>query len=307
MDLSQQIQIATTAWHAPLTTMPGDLRDALATTLDQYQISATHLNNFVDVPHSGPEAWLLNNLLKFPQARSAAAEFGTAVHTALQRAQTFRLSNHATKPLEDVLADFAEVLRGGNLSATDLKLYLGKGRDALAAWYPEHATTFTDTGRAEVSLSAVWNSENPTRLTGMIDRLDVDAGHKTLRLTDYKTGKAPRDWAGQTDYEKIKLRKYRQQLLFYKLLLENSREFAGWTVASGTLDFIEPSRSGQTVSLSLDYANLDAETHEFQSLLRAVWRRMTTLDLPDADQMAQFSPDFKGMVAFEQWLRETDG
>jgi len=141
------------------------------------------------------------------------------------------------------------------------------------------------------------------RLSGKIDLIDIDKSTKTLRLTDYKTGKPAASWQGKTDYEKIKLRGYRRQLLFYKLLVENSREFAGWTVKQGIIEFVEPNANGQIMQLTLDHDNSTEEMKEFQRLIVVIWSRIMALDLPD---ISEFSQNLAGILAFEKSLLKTN-
>ena len=85
-------------------------------------------------------------------------------------------------------------------------------------------------------------------------------------------------------------------MLFYKLLVENSREFRNYTVEKGILEFVEPV-GGEITRLELDYD--PAEEAQFVKLIGAVWQRIITLDLPD---MTTFSGDMHGIMDFEQFL-----
>jgi DNA helicase-2/ATP-dependent DNA helicase PcrA len=93
------------------------------------------------------------------------------------------------------------------------------------------------------------------------------------------------------------MHKYRQQLLFYKLLVEQSHSYKGYHVEQGSLVFVEPDESGKVNELSLDYTSEDLE--RTKQLIQAVWQRIKTLDFPDT---SQFSADLKGIIAFEDWL-----
>ena len=290
------------AWHAPLTTPSQDLRAALAETLARYKLSATHLGNFLDITRGGPETFLMKNLLHFPEAKVSAAIFGSAVHTALQRAHTHLTARGDRKPLEDVLGDFTNALDDGDLSQRDHDFYLKKGIDTLNVFYETRGQTFTKTQRAEVSFAGENIAVGNLRLTGMIDLIDIDAESKTLTLTDYKTGKPAKTWQGKTEYEKIKLHHYRQQLMFYKLLIENSRQFSGYKIAQGIIEFVEPTPSNEIMRLTLDYDDSAEEMKEFEQLIAAVWARIMALDLPD---ITEFSTDFNGILEFEKALRKT--
>jgi DNA helicase-2/ATP-dependent DNA helicase PcrA len=295
-DVTAATRQLATAWHAPLVKVDNSLHDLLADKLGNYKLSATHLNTFIDIVNGGPEQFLLKYLLRFPTARGPQAAFGTAIHTALQRAHTHLTSAGQNKPLEDVIGDFENTLISANLSPRDYEFYLKKGIDALNIFLPERIKTFTPEQKTEQHFDTVVEG---MRLTGLIDLIDIDKQNKTLILTDYKTGKPPRGWQGQSDYEKIKLHNYRHQLMFYKLLLENSREFTGWTVEKGVLEFVEPADNGQLVKLEMEFD--PAEMAEFTELMKTVWARIQALDLPPIDK---FTPNLTGIFDFEKFLLE---
>ena len=86
-DPAEQIELAETDWTTRLTSpIVPELKDLLAPALETYKLSATHLNNFLDVSRGGPQNFLLNNLLHFPSAKNSAAAYGTAIHSSLQQA-----------------------------------------------------------------------------------------------------------------------------------------------------------------------------------------------------------------------------
>lgn len=290
-------------WYRPLLTVgQHDIKELLAPTLEQYKLSATHINHFLDVSRGGPNGFLMNNLLHFPAADSPQAAYGRTIHSVLQRTHNHLSASGHQRPLEDILHDFELSLATQRLNDSDLAIYQQKGSHSLQAFLAEHLSTFDISQRAEADFSAQGIVIDDARLTGMIDLLDIDEENKTIIVTDYKTGTAARSWAGKADYEKIKLYKYRHQLLFYKLLIENSREFAGYTVTRGILQFIEPTRGGSILALDLVFD--DDEVARFRKLMGIVWQRIVALDLPNTDS---YSPDFKGMLAFEHdLLTESD-
>ena len=87
--------------------------------------------------------------------------------------------------------------------------------------------------------------------------------------------------------------------MFYKLLVENSRDYSTYTVNSSSLSFVEPTTSDKHVSLAVEFD--DDELLEFSRLVQAVYKRIVALDFPD---VSSFSQDFKGMQAFEMSLIE---
>ena len=213
-------------WYQPIVNLPPrTMKELLAPTLEHYKLSATHLNNFLDVTRGGPQYFLLNNLLRFPQAMSPSAAFGSAVHAALQKAHAHLSATQTRKPVEDVLNDFEISLADKWLSPVDHDHFSKRGTDALQSFLSSRYDQFTPTEKAELSFASQQAVVEDAHLTGILDVVDIDEENKSIIVTDYKTGKPSTTWKGRTDYEKVKLHKYKQQLMFYKLLVENARDW----------------------------------------------------------------------------------
>jgi len=273
-------------------------KDVLRPVLENYQLSATHLNNFLDVTRGGPQLFLLQNLLRFPQSMTPSQAMGQAVHAALARAHNHLAATGERRPLEDVLHDYDEHLQTARLSERDHSFIAEKGSDALHAFLSARYESFTPNQKAERGFSTQGVRIADVRLTGAIDLLEINKTDKTLIVTDYKTGKPATNWRGTTEYDRIKLHKYKQQLMLYKLLAENSVDFGGFTVIKGVLEFIEPDDNRQIHALQMGFDT--AELAAFITLLKAVWRHIMNLDLPDT---SKYEPTFAGMLAFEDDLR----
>lgn len=285
-------------WYQPLVSLPQtDMKNLLSAQLERYKLSATHLNNFLDVTRGGPQYFLINNLLRFPQSMSPNAAYGSAIHRTLQRAHAHLTSTKIRKPLEDILTDFEQNLRDMHLSGTEFQHYFQRGTDALHAFLDQTYDTFTPDQIAELSFSYQQSIVNDAHLTGALDLVSIDKDTKAIHVTDYKTGKAASSWKGNNDYEKIKLHKYRQQLLFYKLLVEHSRDYHGYTVTDGTLQFVEPTSGGNIISLTASFN--DQEVSKFTELLEVVYQKITSLDLPDT---SRYDSSLAGIKQFEQDL-----
>lgn len=287
-------------WHAPLVSIGShQMQELLAPTLERYRLSATHLGNFLDVTRGGPELFLLQNLLRFPQAMSPSAAYGSAVHAALRRAHEHLSATGEKRPIEDILHDFETELERHQLSEVDTEQLSKRGSDTLNRFLGERYASFSVAQQAERSFATEAIVIDGARITGAIDLLDIDEKNKTIVVTDYKTGRPVATWSGRTEYEKIKLHHYRQQLIFYKLLIEHSRQYEGYKVTSGIIEFVEPTKSGKIERLELNYD--EAEIRETTKLIKAVWSRVCgmqfTLD-------KTYDPTLKGVLAFEQDLLE---
>ena len=294
-----QITVAHTDWSTRLSApITAELRDVLAPTLETYKLSITHLNNFLDVSRGGPQNFLLNNLLRFPSAKSPAASYGTAIHASLQQLHNLLRADHHLPPAERILHYFRTSLEAQHLTPDDFELYLDKGTAALTAFLDAKSSDFHDTELAELDFAHQGVVVGGARLTGKLDVADIDKNNKTIFVTDYKTGKPSHSWKGTSDYEKIKLHKYRQQLMFYQLLVESSRDYGNFTFTGARLQFVEPDmKTGDILSLEDTFSK--EELAEFARLIGVVWQKITTLDLPD---ISGYSADYKGMLQFEEDL-----
>jgi DNA helicase-2/ATP-dependent DNA helicase PcrA len=115
---------------------------------------------------------------------------------------------------------------------------------------------------------------------------------------DFKTGKAFSSWdEAKTDVDKIKLHKYRQQLIVYKLLLENSIHYKNLPVGKLSLWFVEEETFCELV---LDAT--DTEVERTRKLIEAVYKKIITLDItPD---ISKYGETYKGLLSFEDDLIE---
>jgi RecB family exonuclease len=68
-------------------------------------------------------------------------------------------------------------------------------------------------------------------LSGKIDRIVLNPKKMTATVIDFKTGQPYGTWQKSVP----KLHQYRQQLMIYKILIENSKRFAGYTVNKGII------------------------------------------------------------------------
>lgn len=292
------VESAEIAWYQPLIDpTTSNMRDLLLPSLENYKLSVTHLHNFLDVTRGGPAMFLLQNLLRFPQAKSANAAFGTAIHDTLQRAHAHLVSTGKRQAIEDILANFESNLAGQHLLKKDFETFLQKGSDSLLTFLDKKYETFTMSEQTELNFSNQHSIVGKAHLTGKLDLAEIDKITKNIYVTDYKTGKPASSWNGKTDYEKIKLHNYKQQLFFYKLLIENARDYRGYQVKSGVMQFIEPTISGDILALETEFNNIELD--RFIKLINAVWSHIMELNLPD---ISSYDLSSKGILAFEQDL-----
>ena len=290
--IAEELQLE---WYRPYIELPNsDMKQLLAHNLQNYKLSVTHLTSFLDVTRGGPGYFLINNLLHFPKSKHASANYGSAIHEALQRAHVHLTATGIKKPIEDVLHDFEHSLEGYHMPVNDYQAYLQRGTTSLSAFLAVEYDNFSEQQKVELNFANQQSIVGEAVLTGALDLVDIDTENREMVVTDYKTGAPSSKWQGKTDNEKLKLHKYKQQLLFYKLLCENSRDYANFTVTSGLLQFVEPSNQGNIYKLDLSFDQADLD--EFAKLVEATYKLITTMVLPD---VSQYSVDHKGVLAFE--------
>lgn len=291
-----QVHTAELSWYQPIIRpLSSSQRELLAPRLENYKLSATHLCNFIDLTRGGPEAFIVNDLLKFPQAPSPSSAYGNAVHKALQQAHAYVLMNGEQKPHDAILSDFESLLKEYHLPSDEFQQYLERGKLSLGAFLQSDKSSFRANQKTELNFGGQGVVIGDTHLSGILDVIEID--DMSLKITDYKTGKPLESWQGKNDIEKIKLHRFRMQLLFYDLLISGSRDFSKYSVESCAIQFVEPNREGDIIRLEATFTN--EERDRLKRLISAVCSHITTLTMPDT---ANFEPTYKGILAFEDSL-----
>ena len=292
------VQSAELDWYRPLVDpIDSQMSDLLLPRMANYRLSVTHLQNFLNVKNGGPQTFLLKNLLQFPQEKGASAAFGTAIHDTLQFAHTHFTASGERLPIDQICAKFKTILATQHLAQNEYELMLSRGQAALKIYLEKEYDTFSTTQQSELNFSNQHCIVGDAHLSGKLDLVDIDKSAKSITVTDYKTGKQYHSWTGKDDNAKIKLHHYKQQLMFYKLLIESSRDYSKYAVKQGIMQFVEPTPSGQILTLDTDFSSEDME--RFIRLVNAVWSRIIKLDFPD---ISSYENSYKGIVLFENDL-----
>ena len=306
LDLANAIQ---TDWHQSYAFDTPELVALLGERpLDQ--LAATTLNAFVAYKDGEPACAKFpeERVLKLPRAPLIQLDFGNIVHAFLEN-----YVNHVVKAGDMQLADLAAKCRAQvglmDYRSEDLSQYVDRFdriAGSFAEWARERMVGRVET---EVSLSCVAGDDVP--LCGKCDLLLIDDEQRTVRVVDYKTGKSyPK---GEPDPE------YARQLRFYRLLIENAPEFAGYTVTSCENWYVEPERESGKMREPVTATVSDAEIAELTVLVNAVWHRICRSDF---DTSAFEESDLKAAAlakggkkadkarnlqqAYEQWLVDQD-
>ncbi len=269
------------------------LKELVLPRLESFQLSATHVNTFTDLVYGGPHEFFMNTILRFPKAPTSDGQFGNAIHETLEHLQQVLKRSGELPDTDQAIAIFTAKLQAKKLSTSDFERLKGRGAQALKQFLPWWWHNFTPEAQAEYNFRQEGSFVDKAHLTGNLDQLLVDPAAKTIRIVDFKTGKPHARWTRD-----VKSHKYKQQLIFYKLLTEHSHSFKGYDVNEAALVFVEPDPANGTMH-ELPIVFTQEEITKTRQLIVAVWQRITTLDLPDT---SQFSKDIKGIIEFEDWL-----
>jgi DNA helicase-2/ATP-dependent DNA helicase PcrA len=297
---SEAERILHTDWAYRFRHVIADKPTLFEPVLKQYKLSVTHLNNFIDVVDGGPKHFLMHNLLRFPEAPTPSAAYGNAVHQTLQQAHALLRKSGKLPQILELQDYFADALARQHLRSSDHKKLDKRGRENLALYLKKRGKDISSADLVERGFNNDGVVVDGAELSGNIDKLHfLNPGQ--VSVVDYKTGKPALSWKGKDEFERVKLHKYRHQLLFYKLLVEGSASFRGkLTAVRGELEFIEPVNQGGLVD-NLELSFDREEIAEFTKLIKAVWQHVMKLDFPDIDK---YPKSFKGMLDFEADLKE---
>ncbi len=257
--------------------------------LKNYKLTATHLNNFLNLKYAGPALFFEKNLLRFPQKLSPTMSYGNAVHKTLERTQRDFANTGKMPSFEAVLGFFKEFLSWERLGRMNFEKMLEKGREELKIYYDQRKDSFEFTDIVELDFSRQSVVINGIKLTGKIDKikfLDPKSSDfkKEVNVFDLKTGKILDGWN-----KSVKSQSYKDQLVFYKLLIENSRDFSKYVVNEGIIEFFT-SRNGEIVLLPHPIAQ--SEVEEMKKLIEIIYNKIINLDFPDVSRYEKGKDNF---------------
>lgn len=262
-----------------------------------YAMPVTHLNNFTSLTDGGPLYFIEQNLLRFPQPMNPSGVYGSAIHKVLEEIVMYpKYHSGDTAPLQYLLMVFSQALARGRLPQHEVIKQRDRGEEVIARLYSMTGGMFTLQDQVEVDMKQEGVTLNEAHIIGKLDLLCVRDG--MYEVVDFKTGKAFSSWDdAKTDQDKIKLHKYRQQLIVYKLLLEHSIHYKDMPVGKLSLWFVEEK---EFTELVLDIH--EDEVIRTKKLLEAVYRKITTLDF--VFDLSVYGETYKGLLQFEDDLIE---
>jgi DNA helicase II / ATP-dependent DNA helicase PcrA len=274
----------------------------LHSILDDYKLSVTHLNNFLDLENGGPRKFLEMNLLRFPQSKDKSAGYGTAIHETICWAyNNYKSSGYTKAPIEDLYSKYQLSLFNQRLLEKDYQQLLVEGKRNLEVFWKYRS--IEDGFEVERSFKQGVRIGD-AMLAGNIDKVIHLPGSEVL-VVDYKTGKPMLEWEVYKQGERAgtlknyKNHKHQNQLLFYKLLVEGSGSYLGKTVRTGRLEFTNCADYNTIPTLDLTIDTL--QLAKLSRIIQKVWARIYDLNFEVPDE---FTADYEGTLKWIDWLGE---
>ena len=270
--------------HRRLVESSKNLRLTLKPKLEKYNLSASHLNTFLDIGRGGPNSWLVDKLIRFPTKKNREAIFGIAVHEALHK-QHCMISEGQAFDIEKSIEVFVNLINKSQLGDDEKNHLIVRGKEALKSYLINSRTYFHKDQKSEYIVPRDKVVINGVRVNGIIDLIELDKTNKSIIVVDYKTGRSFSEWKQKDVKHNLKLNRYKKQLIFYKLMIEGYLEFSGYKVKSGELRFVEPDENGNINTLQTNFEDNDIE--DFRQILVNVWNSMINLNFPKTDDLKE--------------------
>lgn len=246
--------------------------DFITIQLSKFVMNVTALNNYLDCPLG----FYYKNLIRIPSGKNEAAEFGSAIHYAVEKLFTKMKENGDRFPTKQVMVeDFKWYMNRHreNFTREAFNRRMEYGEDILNNYYDTYVDQWNKVVVVERNIRNVVVDGVP--LKGKLDKLEFNG--KEVNVVDYKSG--------NVDNAKRKLEPpndkqpnggdYWRQAVFYKLLVENAAQ-KDWTVVSTEFDFVEPDKNKKYQKRKILISPADTETVRNQVV--TVWEKIQNRD-----------------------------
>ena len=223
--------------------------------------------------------------------------YGTAVHKTAEAIYAYLKTNGTAPTLQNVQIMFGEKLEKEKMDKQDFINYLEKGNNVWKVYFETAKNRLDPSHWIETDFKLQQVMVDKVQITGKIDKIIPNEQEKFLEVYDFKTGKYQRDWNGKDVYKKIQLHNYKRQLVFYKLLIEGSRDYSKYRVNKGYLEFLSPTTENEILLLPYEITAEDVE--RLKKIIIAVHSKIQNLDFPD---VSKYEKSLDGLLAFENDL-----
>ncbi len=271
----------------------------LSPLVENYKLSVSHFNNYLNLVYGeGPKTFFEQNLVRFPQPMSVSNIFGSSIHKSIELS-LLKYKETGTLPSKDeVLNIFKRDLSRKRISELDLEKYLKRGVEAMEVFYDQKIKDFLISDRSEVDFGNEGVVLDEAHITGKIDLLRI-LDDNLIDVFDFKTGDYIAE-KNKSEKDKLKEWSYKNQIIFYKLLIENSKNYKNYKMRNGIFLFVEPEIKN---GLNLIHENLvdftEGDVLRLKKLIEIIFNKIKNLDFVNVDA---YPKTVKGINQFEEDL-----
>ena len=277
-------------WIRPFVALTPDMQAFYADQLKNWRMSATKLTSFIDVVYGGPQEFFKSTVLRAPSnGDTEAMAFGNLIHATFEAVTNRKISD------EEAVEMFLSGAKNCDLSDAEIKHLCEKGPHDLAISLTEFKGVLRQ-GKAEVDFAPEHLTISGVPVTGKIDHMILDEQNKTIEIYDFKTAKySNKKWSSD-----VALYKYMLQLVFYKLLLNNSPRYTNYKVTKAHILFVTPDKDGEVHDKLYEFNEADEKI--LRRLIVAVYNLVSDLSfLNDVELMIE--PDrTRGMKELREFI-----
>jgi DNA helicase II / ATP-dependent DNA helicase PcrA len=223
--------------NKPTITLPDTVR--MDEMLKDFKLSPTSFNRYLRCPL----AFYYQDILKVPDVSSEAAQFGQAMHKALQDLFLQMRKSQGQFPSDTAFVGYFEHEMDeykANFGPENFKQFKYLGKEFLLRYYRDKRSTWNKNSEVERRIQAVEVEGVP--ITGVVDRFER-ADTRLIRVIDYKTGQQRPEKIASPNEKQPHGGDYWRQLVFYKILLEARMPEEG-VVFEGVISYLEPDKKG---------------------------------------------------------------
>ena len=275
----------------PFVNLTPDMNTVYLERLNGWRMSASALTSFIDIVNAGPEEFFKKTILRAEsEPEDEFLALGNLVHATFEQVTNSGLSDEAA--VEFYLAE----LEKRDLTPEVKDQIREKGPEEILVALREFSPILRS-GKAEVNLAYEKLAIGGVPVTGKIDHISIDEDARTIEIYDFKTGKYHKEkWQSQPT-----LYKYMLQLLFYKLLLNNSPTFSKYKVTKGHILFVRPDTDGEVYDKVYEFSPDDEEL--LVDLIQAVYYQISDLKfLSDTEIMMPANKNF-GLKEIKSFIK----
>jgi len=113
-------------WQSRLLSQKNDYKEAMKPILDNFKLSATHLNSYLEIVDGSNNSFIFNNLLKIPRTVGSKSIYGTAMHKSINHLHKINANEKRLIPTLELTEFFEKQLKNTALTNQEIGFYSKK-------------------------------------------------------------------------------------------------------------------------------------------------------------------------------------